>query len=192
MNNIIVESLKESAALKEKCIVNIGNQIEDLADKITATYRNEGKVLIFGNGGSAADAQHFAGELMGHFSKDRPPLAAVALTTDSSVLTCISNDYNFDRIYERQLEGLARSGDLALGISTSGNSKNVVNALKKAREMGVYTVGLTGYQGGEMARYSDLLIAVPSRETTRIQEVHITVIHIICEILETGIKEQDS
>ena len=146
--------------------------------------RSGGKVLTFGNGGSAADAQHLAGELVGRFLRDRPALAAMALTTDSSVVTAIGNDMGFDAVFRRQIEGHGKPGDVALGISTSGRSPNVVEALRVARARGLLTVALTGGGGGRLDGLVHYLIDVPHHETPRIQEVHGMVVHILCQIVE--------
>jgi D-sedoheptulose 7-phosphate isomerase len=146
--------------------------------------RGGGKLLLFGNGGSAADAQHIAAELIVRYKADRSPIAAIALTTDSSTLTACGNDLGFDALFERQVEGLARKGDVAIGISTSGNSENVLRALTRARAMGLKTVGLAGGTGGHMRALCDVLILVPSPVTARIQEMHITIGHVLCKALE--------
>jgi len=142
------------------------------------------KLLIMGNGGSAADSQHFAAEIVGRFKLERPALPAIALTTDSSILTAIGNDYGFDAVFSRQVEGLGRTGDVVFGISTSGNSPNVFAALVKARDLGCRTVALTGRDGGTLKAVADISIVIPSHDTPRIQEGHVTVIHIICDLLE--------
>jgi D-sedoheptulose 7-phosphate isomerase len=142
------------------------------------------KLLLFGNGGSAADAQHIAAELVIRYKADRAPIAAIALTTDSSTLTACGNDLGFDAIFARQLEALGRPGDIAIGISTSGNSPNVVAAFRQAKRMGLHTVGLTAGSGGEMAGLCDVVLAVPSRVTARIQEMHILLGHMLCKALE--------
>ncbi|MFW6381193.1 MAG: D-sedoheptulose 7-phosphate isomerase [Bacillota bacterium] len=184
MKDIIEGDLRESAEVKVNCIEQSGDKIELLVEKIIETYKNGGKVLIFGNGGSAADAQHVAGELVGHYNLDRRSYPAIALTTDSSIITCVSNDYAFDRIFSRQVEGLGQPGDLAIGITTSGNSTNVVKGLEKARRQDLYTVGFTGNSGGEMREMVDVLINVPSESTPRVQEAHITIFHIVCDLVE--------
>lgn len=161
--------------------------VQRAAAALTATLRGGGKMLIAGNGGSAADAQHIAGEIVGRFLFDRAPLAAIALTTDSSILTAVANDYGFEHVYERQVRGLGRPGDLFLGISTSGNSASILRACAAAREMGLVTVGLTGAGGGRMAACCDILIRVPSERTFLIQQVHITVGHILCLLAEADI-----
>ncbi|NIV92209.1 SIS domain-containing protein [candidate division KSB1 bacterium] len=142
------------------------------------------KILLFGNGGSAADSQHIAAELVSKFNKDRKALSAIALTTDTSILTSISNDYAFDNVFARQIEALGQKGDVAIGISTSGNSPNVLKGLAVAREKGLSTVGLTGQNGGKLKDYVDICFNAPTNSTARIQEVHITVAHAICDILE--------
>jgi len=141
------------------------------------------KILIFGNGGSAADAQHIAAEFVNRFQIERPPLAALALTTDTSIITSIGNDYHFDEIFSKQIAALGRKNDIAVGISTSGNSKNVVKAIQAAKNIGMFTIGLTG-RGGEIATCSDLVFAVESDTTARIQETHITLGHILCDLVD--------
>ena len=157
----------------------------DGAVDLLYTAMSDGRTLFaFGNGGSAADAEHLCAELVGRFGLDRRALAAVALTSNQSLLTAWSNDHHFDDVFARQLEGLGRPGDVAFGISTSGNSPNVVNAMRRARELGLRTIGLTGQGGGRMAESCDVLLAVPLTETPRIQEVHLVTYHTICALLE--------
>jgi D-sedoheptulose 7-phosphate isomerase len=151
---------------------------------LESSLRGGGKLLLFGNGGSAADAQHIAAELIIRYKADRPSIAAIALTTDSSALTACGNDMGFDALFERQIEGLGRKDDVAIGISTSGNSANVLRGLGRAKSMGLKTVGLTGRTGGRMRDVCDALIAVPSSVTARIQEMHILVGHVLCKALE--------
>jgi D-sedoheptulose 7-phosphate isomerase len=153
-------------------------------DIVEAGLRQGGKVMIFGNGGSAADAQHIAAELIVRYKTDRAAVAAIALTTDSSVLTACANDFGFDALFERQIAGLGRAHDVAVGISTSGKSSNVLKGLRQARSMGLSTVGLTGASGGEMVESCDTLIMVPTTVTARIQEMHILIGHALCKILE--------
>lgn len=153
-------------------------------DMIIDTYRHGGKVLFCGNGGSAADAQHIAAELSGRFYLDRKPLYAEALHCNSSYMTSVSNDYGFDKVFSRAIEATGQKGDVLVGISTSGNSANVLNAMQKAREIGVSTIAMTGNDGGKMTALSDLLINVPSTCTPRIQEAHIMIGHIVCELVE--------
>jgi D-sedoheptulose 7-phosphate isomerase len=157
--------------------------IGGIADRIAQTLRAGGKLLIAGNGGSAADAQHVAAEFLSRFGFDRTPLAAIALTTDTSVLTAIGNDYGFERIFERQVRGLGRKGDAFIAISTSGRSPNVIAALGAAREIGMTTIGFCG-SGSEMRPLCELVLAVPSEQTALIQQIHITALHAICGIVE--------
>ncbi len=158
--------------------------IAEIARTIAGALRTGGKVLAFGNGGSAADAQHFVGELVGRYYLERRALPAVALTANTASITAIANDYGFDRVFERQVEALGRPGDVAVGISTSGRSPNVLAALRKARELGLSSVALTGEDAGALEAETDACLSVPSSDTPRIQEAHITAIHIICEWVE--------
>ncbi len=160
------------------------------AAAIVASLRGGGKVMLFGNGGSAADAQHVAAELVGRFQRERAAFAAVALTTDTSVLTSVGNDYSYDRIFARQVEGLARPGDVAIGISTSGTSPNVLMALEAARSLGVTTIALTGRDGGAVGRAAAVHVNVPSDSAARVQEVHRTLLHVICDIVEIALAER--
>ena len=152
---------------------------------VVETLQAGGKVLLMGNGGSAADAQHIAAELVGRFERERRGLPALALTTDTSILTAIGNDFHFDQVFSRQIEALARPGDLVIGLSTSGNSPNVLEAVRVAKERGIKTIALAGKDGGKLSRQADIAIVVPSQNTARIQEVHITVGHIICAAVDT-------
>jgi len=184
MQEIIKSELKESIELKKTVLEQLVPKIERAAKMMIETLRNNGKILFFGNGGSAADAQHLAAELIGRYRKDRGSLAALALSTDTSIITAVANDYGFETIFARQIEGLAKPQDLAFGISTSGNSKNVIEGIKKAKEQGCQTIGLLGCDGGKMAELVDLAIIVPCRNTPRIQECHITIGHILCQLIE--------
>jgi D-sedoheptulose 7-phosphate isomerase len=157
------------------------------ADMIIGSVRAGGKVLVFGNGGSAADAQHIAAELVNRLNYDHPPIPAIALTTDSSILTSIGNDSSFDKVFERQVRALGRKGDVALAISTSGNSQNVLRAVETAREIGVTTIAFTGRDGGKLATLADLALVVDADSTQRIQETHITIAHILCELVEDAL-----
>lgn len=157
------------------------------AERIIEAIRGGGTVLFCGNGGSAADSQHLAAELMGRFAKDRAPMAALALTVDTSALTAIGNDYGYDEVFARQLRGIGRKGDVLVGLSTSGNSTNVVAAIKAARERGIVTIGLTGAGGGKMRELCDLCLCVPSGNTARIQEMHIAAGHTICMLVEEAL-----
>ena len=161
--------------------------IKHVAEKIKESLSNNGKVIWMGNGGSAADCQHLAAEFIGRFEKERNPFASVALTTDTSILTAIGNDYGFDKIFSRQIESNGEKGDILIAISTSGNSPNILNALKTCREKGIITLGLTGGIGGAMKEFCDHVIIVPSNETPVIQESHIMIGHMICGLIEEEI-----
>ena len=183
MKDVILRILEAGITAKRSCVeANVDNIIK-AADMLAACMTAGGKVLLFGNGGSAADAQHLAAEFVNRFQIERPPLAAIALTTDTSVLTSIGNDYHFDDIFSKQIRALGKREDLAWGLSTSGNSPNVVKAVKSARKLGMSTIGMTG-RGGELAGCADLVLAVASDTTARVQETHITLGHILCELLE--------
>jgi len=160
--------------------------IEKAANLCLNALKNNKKILIAGNGGSAADSQHFAAELTGRFKKERNSLPAIALTTDTSALTAIGNDYGFEYVFSRQLEGLGNRGDIFIGISTSGNSKNVIEAIKKAKEKNIKVITLLGKDGGKMKNLGDINIIIPSNETPRIQEMHIMILHMICQIIDEG------
>ena len=177
--------MREAAAAHERMAANVGPVVE-VAAVISTSLKNGGSVLVFGNGGSAADAQHFAAELLGRYEKDRKAWPVVALTTDTSALTAIGNDYGFDRVFARQIEGLGRTGDVAIGISTSGNSANVLKAIETANERGLITVALTG-RGGKAATIAKYHVAVQEDRTARIQEVHATLLHVICELVESDL-----
>ncbi|RZJ09817.1 MAG: SIS domain-containing protein [Rubrivivax sp.] len=161
--------------------------IERAAELMADTLRRGRKLLLMGNGGSAADCQHLAAEFTGRFLRERAPLAAVSLTTDTSALTCIANDYGFDEVFARQLAGVGQAGDCAIGISTSGRSPNVLRALERARELGITTIGLSGRDGGEMRELCDLCIVVPHPDTARIQEAHIFIGHSWCALVEQAL-----
>lgn len=182
MSATIETYLKRGARLRETTI-SLTSDIEKAARQISSTFRNGGRLYAFGNGGSAADAQHIVAELTGRFRVDRDPLPAEALTTNSSAITAIGNDYAFDQIFARQVKALAREGDVVIGISTSGESKNVLNGLEAARKSRSKTIGLTG-QKGQMNRYCDILLSVPSDETSLIQEMHISIGHLLCLLVE--------
>lgn len=158
--------------------------VDRAVDLLSQAFRSSRTLLIFGNGGSAADAQHLCAELVGRFSINRPPLAAIALSTNSAFLTAWSNDAGFDDVFARQVDALGRRDDVALGISTSGNSRNVVNGLARARARGLRTIGLTGRDGGQMRQHCDVLMAAPCVETARVQEVHLATYHAICAALD--------
>ncbi len=183
MKNIILSILDDSINVKQRFVSeNLDSMIEG-ADRLVTCLASGHKILIFGNGGSAADAQHIAAEFVNRFQIERPPMAALALTTDTSVITSIGNDYHFDDIFSKQVAALGRKDDVAIGISTSGNSKNVIKAVHTAKDIGIYTMGLTG-RGGELAMCADLVFSVKSDITARIQETHITLGHILCDLVD--------
>jgi D-sedoheptulose 7-phosphate isomerase len=189
MKQYIYHQIADSAATKQAILENepLLDLLVEVAQKCVEVYKNGKKILIAGNGGSAADAQHFAAELVGRYGFDRPSLPSLALTTDTSALTAIGNDYGYDHVFSRQLEGLGVEGDLFIGISTSGNSQNVLNAFESAKVRGITTVALTGRDGGKMGQMADYAIIIPSDKTPRIQESHLLVEHIICDIIEKEI-----
>ena len=186
MEKIIEEHLRESVKLKTEILndVSLLTTIKEMSLAIIEAYRNKKKLILFGNGGSAADAQHIAAELVNRFELERMALPAIALTTDTSVLTSIANDYDYSKVFARQVEALAEEGDVVIGISTSGTSLSVIKGIEVAREKGAKTIGLTGKNGGKLARAADLVLKVPSDDTPRIQEAHITILHIICHLVE--------
>jgi D-sedoheptulose 7-phosphate isomerase len=180
----VKDFLYASAELKKTVADTLSGDILEAANRIKSRLKKGGKLILMGNGGSAADSQHIAAELVGRFKKERRAIPAIALTVDTSSLTALGNDYGFDTIFERQVEAHARENDAVVGISTSGNSENVVRALKKANALGAVTIGLVGNNGGKIKEVANLSIIVPSNDTARIQEVHITIGHIICELIE--------
>lgn len=184
MNEEIQAQLQQHCQVIAEMERTLSGRIAEAVDMLVAGLTEGNKLLIMGNGGSAADAQHFAAEIIGRFKLERRALPAIALTTDTSILTALGNDYGFDRIFARQVEGLAQAGDLVVGISTSGNSPNVFAALEKARELGCRTIALLGKDGGTIKGQADLALIVPSVDTPRIQEGHLTIIHIICDLVE--------
>ncbi len=184
MQDAIRSELKESIEVKNLVLRSLAPQIETAAKIMIGALRAGNKILFFGNGGSAADSQHLAAELVGRYRKDRGALAALALSTDTSIMTALSNDYGFETIFARQVEGLAKSGDVAVGISTSGNSRNVLEGLERARQLGCKLIGLLGCDGGRIAEVVDVSIIVPCKNTPRIQESHITIGHILCSLVE--------
>lgn len=182
--NVIIKEFLSHQETIAKVIETMQEPLEIASKLAVETLKNGNKILICGNGGSAADAQHFAAELTGRYKTERRGLPGIALTTDTSALTAIGNDYGYDRVFDRQVEALASTGDLLIGISTSGNSTNVINALNLAKQMNCKTIGLTGRDGGKMNSLCDINIVVPSNDTPRIQEMHILFIHIICQIID--------
>jgi D-sedoheptulose 7-phosphate isomerase len=183
---LVAERLLEGIEVKKAILAN--NELLELilavAFACIRALKSGGKIILFGNGGSAADAQHIAAELVGRYLRDRRALAAFALTTNTSNLTAIANDYTYEQVFSRQIEAIGDKGDIAIGISTSGNSKNVIQALLEAKKKGLVTIGMTGSSGGILKYESDYCICIPSDHTPRIQEAHITVGHILCEIIE--------
>jgi D-sedoheptulose 7-phosphate isomerase len=177
----------ESVATKQAFFDAHAERVESAADLLVETIRGGGKVLVFGNGGSAADAQHIAAELVNRLNYDRPPIAAIALTTDTSILTSVANDATFAELFERQVRALGRKGDAAIAISTSGNSPNVLKAVEAARELGLKVVALAGRNGGSLAPMADVALVVESDSTQRVQETHITIAHILCELIEEAL-----
>ncbi|RUM32920.1 MAG: phosphoheptose isomerase [Aquifex sp.] len=175
---------RESAETKLAFLELYADQIVEVAGIIATALKDGNKVLLFGNGGSAADAQHIAAEIVGRFKRERKALPAIALTTDTSVLTALGNDYGFETIFERQIEALCMPGDIAIGITTSGNSENVIRGLKKAHDLGATTIAFTGRNGGKVAKIAHYTFIVPSYETPRIQECHITLGHALCELID--------
>jgi D-sedoheptulose 7-phosphate isomerase len=182
--SLIRNQLKASAALKQEIAESCVSDILNITRQIIQTFQKGKKVLICGNGGSAADAQHMAAELVGRFQMDRSGLPAIALTTDTSILTSVGNDYGFEMIFSRQLEGLGQKGDLLIGLSTSGSSKNVVLAMQKAKQMGLVTIAFVGQNRGPVSETADIELRIPSQVTARIQEGHQTIGHIVCDLVE--------
>jgi len=180
----ITELFADSIRVKEQFVSQYASLIREVSDLIVSSFRNGNKLLLMGNGGSSSDASHIAGEFVNRFLKDRPPLPAIALNTDMAVITSIGNDYGFNLIFSRQVETLAKEGDLVIAISTSGNSPNVIAAVETAKKMGNTTIALTGGSGGKLASLVDYAFIVPSKATPRIQEVHITLGHVICQVVE--------
>jgi D-sedoheptulose 7-phosphate isomerase len=183
----ISENFSESAHLKLQAMDALARPIATAAERMVQCLRNDGKIMSCGNGGSAADSQHFAAELVNRFEMERPALAAISLTTDTSTLTSIANDYHFDQVFAKQVRALGRAGDVLLAISTSGNSRNVVEAMQAAHECQMSVVALTGRNGGKMAevlRPADIHICVPAQSTARIQEVHILTLHCLCDAID--------
>lgn len=184
MEELIIRAFEQSADVKLSFVKKNLKTIISVVELIVEAFHEGNKVMLFGNGGSAADAQHIAAEFVNRFMIERPPLPAMALTTDTSVITSIGNDYNYDQVFLKQIKALGKEGDIAWGISTSGNSPNVLKALKEAKKMGLRTIGMTGKDGGKMAKMVDYLLNVESDVTARIQETHITLSHVICELVD--------
>ena len=189
---LIDSSLRVNAELSVTIARERSGVIFEAALLITGCLRNGGKVLFFGNGGSAADAQHLAAELVGRFVRERAGLPAIALTTDSSILTAVGNDYGFEQVFARQIQALGRAGDVAVALSTSGNSANVLEGVKEARKRKLKTIGLTGKDGGALAQRADVAVTIPSTSTARIQECHIAIGHLFCELVDADFSESKS
>ena len=189
MKNYIKNQIKKSYETKQDIYKNddLVSKIEEVSKLCVELYKGSNKIILAGNGGSTADAQHIAAEMVGRYGFDRPSLPSLALTTDTSALTAIGNDYGYDKVFSRQLEGMGQKGDLFIGISTSGNSTNIINAFESAKDKGITTVALVGRDGGEMAKIADIALIVPSNSTPRIQESHILIGHILCDIIEQEI-----
>ena len=187
--NFLVNQIRESIAVKQQFLqdVTVQAQLQQACERALSVYQQGGKLLIAGNGGSAADAQHIAGELVSRFFFDRPAVPAMALTTDTSILTAIGNDYGYENLFSRQLEGNGQAGDLFLAISTSGNSANILKAIATAHAMDIQVIGMTGASGGKMAGVCDLCLKAPSTVTPRIQELHILIGHLLCSYIEQGL-----
>jgi D-sedoheptulose 7-phosphate isomerase len=188
-SNLSFDSIDEHIEVLTQVKKDLAHNIQQAAELLISTFRSGSKVLIFGNGGSAADAQHLAAEFVGRYESDRRSLPAIALTTDTSAVTAISNDYGFDAVFARQLSGLASAGDCVIAISTSGNSPNVISAVMKSRLMGCRIIGMTGENGKKLSSLSDVSIMVPSTRTARIQEAHITIAHIWCELIDRAFND---
>ena len=184
MIDLVINSFRESADVKLAFVETYAERLLEVGKIIANALKDGNKVLLFGNGGSAADAQHIAAEIVGRFKRERKALPAIALTTDTSILTAVGNDYGFETIFERQIEALCMPGDIAIGITTSGNSENVIRGLKKAHDLGATTIALTGRDGGKVVDIAHYSFIVPSYDTARIQECHITIGHVLCEIIE--------
>ncbi|HEV8482743.1 MAG TPA: D-sedoheptulose 7-phosphate isomerase [Blastocatellia bacterium] len=183
----IQQIARESIETKRAFFESHSATVVEAAYMIVGSLKAGGKLLVFGNGGSAADAQHIAAELVNRLTGDRPPIAAIALTTDTSILTSIGNDSSFDEVFERQVRALGRAGDVVLAISTSGNSPNVVRAVSAARELSIRTIGMIGRTGGKLASLVDVALIVDAESTQRIQETHITIGHVLCELIEESL-----
>lgn len=184
MKDEIMKTFRESADLKVRFIRQNAEVLGQAVGMVVEAFKAGNKVLLFGNGGSAADAQHIAAEFVNRYQIERPPLPAIALTTDTSILTSISNDYGYIDSFSKQVKALGKEGDVAIGISTSGTAANVIKAIKAAKEMGLKTISLTGGDGGDLAKLTDIALVVDSPITPRIQEVHITIGHVLCEMVD--------
>lgn len=187
MRDCIKDRIFESIQVKEQIMHQQIGVIISIAEAMIDCLKKNGKIIVFGNGGSAGDSQHIAAELVGRYKMERRGLPAIALTTNTSTLTALANDYGYEAVFSRQIEALAQKNDLVLGISTSGKAKNVNAGMRQAKKMGLKTVALTGADGGELTKLADLVLVVPSQVTARIQEAHITIAHILCELAEEAL-----
>jgi len=192
MKEIIRRVAKQSRRIQEDFIQKNTSQLIDCAEYISKASKNDRKLMLCGNGGSAADAQHIAAEFVNRFQLDRHPLPAIALTTDTSIITSVANDYSFEEVFSKQIQALGVEGDILLAISTSGNSNNILSAIRTAKEKGLYTIGLIGGDGGKMLTLVDLPMVVESNETPRVQETHILAGHLICELVEYILFQKNS
>lgn len=187
MRKVVIAALKESIRIKQEILDRQVDEILQIAVLVERALKRGKKILLCGNGGSAADSQHIAAELIGRFQKERKSFAAIALTTNTSNLTALGNDYGYESVFARQVEGLGQKGDVLIAISTSGNSPNVIRAVQQAKKGGLKTVSLTGCKGGKLARLTDLSFIAPSNNTARIQEAHISMAHAVCELVEKNL-----
>ena len=192
MENIIAKAVKESLRVKEDFIKKNTSKLIYLAKHISKTFKNDRKIMLCGNGGSAADAQHIAAEFVNRFQLERQPLPALALTTDTSIITSVANDYRYEEVFSKQIAALGVEGDILLAFSTSGKSANILSAIRTANERGLYTVGFIGGDGGEMLTLVDLALMVESNQTPRVQEVHILAGHLICELVDYILFQKNS
>ncbi len=187
MRDKIKDLLLESIQLHEELLRNYISQIIEITELAIDCLKKGGKVMLCGNGGSASDSQHIAAELVGRFKKDRTALPSIALTTNTSILTALANDYGYEVVFAKQVEALGQKNDLLIGISTSGKAKNVANAMRQAKKMGIKTIALTGGDGGDLAKLADVSMIIPSSVTARVQEAHITIGHIVCDLIEQSV-----
>ena len=192
MDEIIKNEIKEHIEVINKTLDLQQEKIKEIVNLILDCYRNKGKVVLFGNGGSAADAQHIAAELVGKYKMERKSLPAIALSTNTSIMSAIGNDYGFDKVFERQVEGMVNQEDVVIGISTSGNSENVLKGVMTAKKIKAKTIALTGNNGGKLKDMVDILLNIPSENTPRIQEAHIAISHIICGLVEINIFKENN
>lgn len=191
MNQEIISMLNESSALSKEIAEKYAKKIEECVKLVVSCMKNGNKLLLIGNGGSSTQASHIAAEFTGRYKMERKALSAIALTTDMAAITAIGNDYGFEKIFERQLEALGNKGDVLIALSTSGNSQNIINAVQKAKKMNMKAIGLLGKNGGRQVNTSDIEIIIPSDNTPRIQEAHLTILHIICELAEKELFEKN-